>query len=240
MRHLIRADLRRILSKPTFYICPLIVFALFIYGLATDPVEYDVYYEGLEITLPFLYPFLVILPVFTCVYGDELHSGTMMTAIGRGLPRGRVILAKFIDTVLLSLGFYVFFLLLDQITFDRFSIVLTRVQILRVFSAYAASWLQVVGHAAFAAIFVYLTWNASVSLVAVLLSVAFSRMLLNFIQTNTRVPVYDVTFLGQADLVRRQFDAGNMWLQHLLFVLVWYAVFLAVSMLIFSRKELEL
>ena len=46
--------------------------------------------------------------------------------------------------------------------------------------------------------------------------------------------------LDQADQVRRQFDAGNTWLHHVLFVLLWYAVFLALSALFFKRKELEL
>ena len=129
---------------------------------------------------------------------------------------------------------------MDQITFDRFSVVLTKVQILRVFSAYAAAWLQILGFCTFAAIFVYLTWNSSVGLVAGLISIAFSKMILDWLQNRTHLPFYDVTFLGQADMARRQFDAGNMWMHHVFFVLLWYALFLTVSALIFNRKELDL
>lgn len=240
MRTLIRADLRRILAKPGFYICPLILFALFVYGLFKSPVEYDSYYDSLDIQLNYLYPFLVLLPVFTCVYGDELKSGTMITAIGRGLSRKKVIIAKFIDTLVLSLAFCLFFLLMDQITFDRFSVVLTKVQVLRIFSAFAAAWLQILGYCAFAAIFVYLTWNSSVGLVAGLISIAFSKMILNWLQSHTHLPFYDFTLMGQADQARRQFDAGNTWAHHVLFVLLWYAVYLAISALFFDRKELEL
>ncbi len=240
MRRLIRADLRRILSKPGFYICPVILFALFIYGLFTDPIEYDSYYASLDLQLSYVYPFFVLLPVFTCVYGDELRSGTMIPAIGRGLSRTKVILAKFIDTLILSLAFCLFFLLMDQITFDRFSVVLTKVQTLRVFSAYAAAWLQILGFCAFAAIFVYLTWNSSVGLVVGLISISFSKMILDWLQSHTHLPFYDITLMGQADQARRQFDAGNIWVHHLLFVLLWYALFLTVSALIFNRKELEL
>ena len=218
----------------------MILFALFVYGLFTDPVDYDTYYASLDIQLSYVYPFFVLLPVFTCVYGDELRSGTMIPAIGRGLSRTRVILAKFLDTLILSLAFCLFFLLLDQITFDRFSVLLTRVQILRVLSAYAAAWLQILGFCAFAAIFVYLTWNSSVGLVVGLISISFSKMILDWLQSHTHLPFYDVTLMGQADQARRQFDAGNTWLHHLLFVLLWYALFLAVSALIFNRKELEL
>ena len=240
MRRLIRADLRRILAKPGFYICPVILFALFLYGLFREPVDYDSYYASLDIQLFYLYPFFVLLPVFTCVYGDELRSGTMIPAIGRGLSRTKVILAKFLDTLILSLGFYLFFLLTDQITFDRFSVVLTKVQVLRVFSAYAAAWLKNLGYCAFAAVFVYLTWNPSVGLVVGLISISFSKMILDWLQTHTHLPFYDVTLMGQADQARRQFDAGNLWAHHLAFVLLWYAVFLIVSALIFNRKELEL
>ncbi len=240
MRHLIRADLRRILAKPGFYICPVIFFAMFVYGLFREPVEYDSYYASLDLQTAYLNPFFILLPVFTCVYGDELKSGTMIPAIGRGLSRTKVVLAKFIDTLILSLVFCLFFLLLDQLTFDRFSVVLTRVQTLRIFSAYAASWLQIVGFCTFAAIFVYLTWNSSVGLVVMLISITFSKMILDWLQSHTHLPFYDVTFLGQADQVRRQFDAGNIWIHHVLFALLWYALFLAVSALIFNRKELEL
>ncbi len=240
MRRLIRADLRRILAKPGFYICPVILLALFVYGLFADTVDYDSYYASLDIQLSYIYPFLVLLPVFTCVYGDELRSGTMIPAIGRGLSRTKIILAKFLDTLILSLGFYLFFLLMDQITFDRFSVVLTKVQILRVFSAFASAWLKILGYCAFSAIFVYLTWNSSVGLVVGLISISFSKMILDWLQSHTHLPVYDITLMGQADQARRQFDAGNTWVHHLLFVLLWYAVFLAVSALIFKRKELEL
>ena len=240
MRSLIKGDLRRILAKPGFYICPAIVFALFLYGLFTEPVDYDSYSASLDIQLFYLYPFFVLIPVFTCVYADELRSGTMIFAIGRGLSRKKVILAKFIDTLLLSLVFYLLFLLMDLITFDRFSVVLTKMQVLRILSAYAAAWLKLLGYCAFAAVFVYLTWNASVGLVAGLTSISFSKMLLDWLQTHTHLPFYDVTFMGQADRLRSQFDAGNLWAQHLLFVLLWYALLLAVSALVFNRKELEL
>ena len=240
MRKLIRADLRRILSKPGFYICPLIVFLLFIYSLVSSPVEYDSYYAALDIVLPYIYSFLIVLPVFTTVYGDELKSGAMITAIGRGLSRTRVIIAKFVDTAVLSFLFFLFVLALDQITFSHYSVVLTRLQILRVFSYFASTYLQVLGVCAFAAVFVYLTWNPSVGLVAVLITLSFSKPVLNLLQTSTRLPFYDISFLGQADLARRQFDAGNMWIGHFLFVLLYYVVFLSISALVFKRKELEL
>lgn len=228
------------MAKPGFYVCPVILLAFFVYGLFADPVDYDSYYASLDLQLSFIYPFLVLLPVFTCVYGDELKAGTMIPAIGRGLSRTKVILAKFLDTLILSLAFYLFFLLMDQITFDRFSVMLTKMQVLRILSAFAAGWLKTLGYCAFAAIFVYLTWNSSVGLVVGLLSISFSKMILDWLQTHTHLPVYDITLMGQADQARRQFDAGNTWVHHLLFVLLWYAVFLAVSALIFKRKELEL
>lgn len=228
------------MAKPGFYVCPVILFALFVYGLFMEPVEYDSYYSSLDLQLTYVYPFFALLPVFTCVYGDELRSGTMIPAIGRGLSRTKVILAKFLDTLILSLGLCLFFLLMDQITFDYFSVVLTKVQVLRILSAYAAAWLKILGHCAFAAIFVYLTWNSSIGIVAGLLSISFSKMILDWLQSHTHLPFYDITLMGQADQAGRQFDAGNLWAHHLFFVLLWYAVLLAVSALIFNRKELEL
>ena len=40
------------------------------------------------------------LSVLIAVFGDELHSGAMPVAIGRGLSRGKVLLAKYFDCVI--------------------------------------------------------------------------------------------------------------------------------------------
>ena len=77
-------------------------------------------------------------------------------------------------------------------------------------------------------------------MIAGLISIAFSKMILDWLQSHTHLPFYDVTLLGQADQARRQFDAGNPWVHHILFVVLWYAVFLAFSALFFNRKELDL
>ena len=228
------------MAKPGFYICPAILFALFVVGLFGDPVEYDSYFANLVFQLSYINPFFILLPVFTCIYGDELRAGTITLAIGKGLSRTKVILAKFIDMLILSLAFCLFLLLMDQITFERFSVVLTRVQVLRIISAYAASWLKILGFGTFAAIFVYLTWNSSVGIVVGLISIAFSKMILDWLQSHTHLPFYDISLMGQADQVRSQFDAGNIWVHHVLFVLLWYALYLTASALIFNRKELEL
>ena len=101
MNKLIKSDIRRILTKEILYIFTVILWisAIFTKNGKTPGQQIDAM-EGLIDTFGII---LISIPVLLCVYGDEFKAGSMQIAIGRGVSRTKIIFAKFLDCVILSL-----------------------------------------------------------------------------------------------------------------------------------------
>ena len=99
MRLLIRADLRRVLRKPGFYVLIVLTLVLFAFkkpeGIAAE------YFDSTKMTLENIGLPLLCIPIFLAVYGDEFKSGTLQCVIGRGLSRSKVVIAKLLDAAIL-------------------------------------------------------------------------------------------------------------------------------------------
>ncbi len=109
MRRMIRADLARIMRKKGVWVLfaltavyfTLIVLGFrFVYAWAGDSFTYAVC-----LTLP-VPEFFFGLCIFLWIYGDDFASMSMITAIGRGLTKTKVVLAKFLDTLILTILFH--------------------------------------------------------------------------------------------------------------------------------------
>lgn len=104
MNRLVRADLKRIVAKPTLY---LVVIIMVIIVMALDPSDtaaqqmefYRTFFNTIGLTF-------VLIPVYLSVYTDELNSGIMISVIGMGMPRRRVVRSKLTDAFFLLLGTY--------------------------------------------------------------------------------------------------------------------------------------
>lgn len=243
MRRLIRGDIRRILSKLGFYIIP----ALFYLLMYIDPSEsankkydFDLSYTGISMVYKSAFAFVVAIPVFIGVYADELKAGAMQTCIGRGLSRVKILLSKFIDTVILTVFFYIFSYCLEMLIM-RFHLVFpTPQQNLSVIVVFGASCMKCIGALAFAAIFLYITWNPSVGVVVLIISLGCAEPLLQFIQTNTKLPVLDYSYMGVVDQAFANIAAGSNFLLPGLLALAYVVIFIWISIRVFNRKELEL
>ena len=111
MRRLVLTDLRRAQKKKSFFIC-LGVLVLLIITVAIVAVFFPT--EGVEngkgkaftgffSVVTGLFPFLVGIPAFQTVLSDDFKSRTMQTAIGRGISRRRLVLARFYEIIALLL-----------------------------------------------------------------------------------------------------------------------------------------
>ncbi len=111
MRRLIRGDIRRILSKLGFYIIPALFYLLMYIDPSASPgkkYDFDGSYASIVMLYKYAFGVVVGIPVFIGVYADELKAGAMQTCIGRGLSRVKILLSKFIDSVILIVTFYIF------------------------------------------------------------------------------------------------------------------------------------
>ncbi len=243
MRRLIRGDIRRILSKLGFYILP-VLFYLLMYIDPTDSsgkkYEFDVTYMSITMIYKSAFAFIVAIPVFIGVYADELKAGAMQTCIGRGLSRVKVLLSKFIDSVILTVAFYILSYCIEMLMMRYHLIFPTPQQNLSIIVVFGAACLKCIGALAFASIFLYITWNSSVGVIVLIISLACAEPLLRFIQRSTKLPVLDFSYMGIVDQAFANFAAGSNWFLPTVLALAYLVVFIWISIAVFNRKELEL
>ena len=109
MRRLIRADIRRILKKRSVIVLFCIALVFLCLHVVGSCLAYDmdpvVPVKNLmsRIRVPELVIGLVIL---FGVYSDDFRSMTYSSVIGRGLTRSKLVLAKLLDTVILTALMY--------------------------------------------------------------------------------------------------------------------------------------
>lgn len=241
MRRIIRGDIRRVLLKPGFYVLPVIYLVFSLSGLSSGK-EYG--FEDMYTTMVFAYKYIVsyfaILPVFMGIYVDELKSDALVIAIGRGMSRKKIILAKFLDGVILTVLLFAVFFASDLVTFAFYMITPTSLQMTRAALLVVAACVKAIGAMGFASIFVYLSWNASAGIVVEIITVAFAQTALNWIQEHLRIPLLDISLIGQADQACANLAAGKPWFIQSGAVILYLALFIVISIVVFNRKELEL
>ena len=107
MISLMRADLRRILNKRSFQIVLGLTAALALSFVIMDRMNFwngFVFAVNRINSLESTIPLIMGLALFIGVYADEFQSKALQAAIGRGLPRRRLILVKIIDCTVLTAG----------------------------------------------------------------------------------------------------------------------------------------
>ncbi len=240
MRRLIRADIRRILLKIGFYVLPAIYLLISISDTQKGDYGFEDMYQANQFTYKYMISYFAIIPVFMSVYADELRSGAWVVAIGRGMSRRKIVMAKFLDGTILTILLYAFFFALDVVGMARHMITPTALQMERAVLLNVASCLKAISFMGFASVFVYLTWNASVGIIVEIIATAFSEMALGWVQEQFRIPMLDMSFIGQVDQACANFAAGRSCVLQFAVVIVYVAAFILISMALYGRKELEL
>ncbi len=237
MRKLVKADVRRILRKIVIYVFALLMYLiLFIMRNNEDPSDQmDMFRSMVE----FLGNFLVLVPVYLTVYGDEMKAGTMQCLIGRGMARIKVAIGKLIDCAILSglmlLGLVLVFYLKNYIG----DVILTPKQNQIAFIYAAMVWIKLVGYYAIAGIMLFATWSSSLGLITTIL-LLFVRVGLKTLQENTHLGVYDKSFSGLLEDGYNDILIGNFPWQIIVAVVVYIGGALLITYKLFDRKELDL
>ena len=106
MNNYIGADLRRIFRKQSFLwafgaFAGCFVLLVFIYFNPSFTAE--MYVSKMTSFMSF-FPLVVGLPTFLSVYADDFKCRSMQIAIGYGMPRGRIVFAKLLESAVLLLA----------------------------------------------------------------------------------------------------------------------------------------
>ena len=237
MRKLVRADIRRFFAKPGFYILTV----LFILEMVLM-VEGETAAEQIE-QLRYQIRFGIIVfcfLIFHTLYGDEFRTGFMVTAIGRGYSRAKIVISKLIASaiILLTVTLIAYAAALCLNSFAGLGISVRQNLFLLLYMVF--SLLKGIGYIAIAALFLYASWSMAVGIVALVLMSVFGGGILENIQSRFYIPVYDICYDGLLEKSFVIFQAGDFGWQIIPAIAVFVCGTVYINISIFNKKELEL
>ncbi|MCR5304600.1 MAG: hypothetical protein K6E33_08570 [Lachnospiraceae bacterium] len=237
MRHLIRADMVRILKKISFYVLIVLYFVLLIVTKNGDNAEEQLnLMEGRII----LGSRLIIIPIFLAVYGDEFRTGSMQTVIGRGLSRGKVVIAKLMDCGFLMLPVLLLAFVIALIKNENAQVAVTVNQNLNMFLTVFQCFLWAMGYFACGALLLFAMWSVAAGMIALITSALFLNGILELAQSQLHFPFFDLSYEGLINKAFAAFQDGSFGWQIIPALAVYFCGSVYLSIRLFDRKELEL
>lgn len=237
MNRLMKADLKRIIAKPSMYVIVLILvlFILFKDAASTAAGQME-FYKAMfgNIGLIFL-----SIPIFLSVYSDEIKSGIMISMIGMGMERKNIVFSKLKDSFVLYCGTYLILYVAALIknTVSDLPISPKQNAFLLLFCAFSV--IRGLGIMALASLVLFLTMSAAGGMLVLVLAGAIGTGLLKAVQDRFKLPVYDISFMGLLDSSFAEFQAGNFGYT-IIPALVYLAIVVAINIATFDRREMDL
>ncbi|MCR5138480.1 MAG: hypothetical protein K6C12_15535 [Oscillospiraceae bacterium] len=248
MRRLIRADIRRILKKPSVIVLFCIALLFLCFHVIGSYLRYgeDQVVPVKNLMSRMMMPELVIgLVILFGVYSDDFRSMTYACVIGRGLTRSKLVLAKLLDTVILTVLMYGIITLVLRLGLMfvgcRFTPRLSRAFYMTIF----ITIYKTVGYIALSSMILYITNNIPVTTISLLLlyiAVPFSALLFSLNPQVKALHVERLHYAGLADNALSDFLFGSVGMgigKLALGLLVYLGLVLLVTVKLFDKKELE-
>ena len=238
MRKLIRADITRILRKPTFYI--LIVLSLILLAVRPAGKTAALQIDGIKTFIDITPLLFVGIPAFLAIYADELRSGKMIDVLGRGMSRKKILIAKLLDFLIILIMYFAvaYGIMLLMNAFANVGV--TPKQNLNLLLYCVFAMIKIFGFFALASLAVFASWNAAGGMIILILIGTLSSLILKLIQDNLTLPVFDVSYVGLLESSFASFAAGQFGWQIIPALLVYLGGVIIISIVIFNRKEIDL
>ncbi len=183
---------------------------------------------------------MISIPVLLSVYGDELRSGTMQCAIGRGLSRTGIVVGKLIECALLSACSFACLFLFSWFKNFIMDIILTPRQYEMLAVYFLLSWIRLLTCFAIVSMLTLLSWSMVLGILTDLFLIQILEILLKAIQQIAHVAVYDYSFYGLIAGAYASMEVGKTEGQLLASVLIYICGTTMITVLFFNRKELPL
>ena len=237
MNRLVRADLKRIVKRPGLYVVVIIMVLIVLLKGPEDTASAQIeFYKMLfsNIGLTFL-----LIPIFLYVYTDEVKSGIMISVIGMGMPRKRIVKSKLQDSFLLLFGAYMVLYCAALWNNYSMSLVITPRQnmFLLLFCLFCV--IRGIGIMALASLVLFLTMSATGGMLVLVLVGISSSGVLKALQDNIGLPVYDYSYIGLLDASYAGMQAGDLGEAIIPALLYLFAV-IAINIVTFDKKEMDL
>ena len=246
MKDLIIADVTRIFRKPTYRI--VLLFCLgssLIWAIRAKMNVWNGYtfVTGQAGALKIVGVILGIT-IYLSVYADEFSSNSMQCLIGHGISRFRLLLAKFIDCVIVTAAsflIYIFFMMMLGLALGAG----INAYELKYISGLIMVWmLRSLGYATFSMIVLYWTKNIAFATITDAILLFASSTLLTFLNNipvikfyHLNTYIFDGMLTGANSSIQLGQASGWLWI---IFAIVKICVFsIVVSFLLFRKKELD-
>ena len=237
MNRLIKADLKRIIAKPGIYvIVTLMVLFVLIRKPADTAADQLEFYKVIFNDIGLIF---ISIPIFLSVYSEDFKSGIMISIIGMGIERKKVVFSKLQNAAALYAGTYLL-LYIAAVTKN----VISQLPVTPRQNAYFLLFcvfcvIRGVGVMALASLVLFLTFSTSGGILVLILAAASGLGLLGALQDHTSLPIYDFSYIGLLDKAFAEFQNGSFGIT-LIPALLYLAVVIAVNIITFDRKEMDL
>ena len=237
MNRLMKADLKRILAKPGVYVVValMVIFVLLRRPEDTSSDQFG-FYKMLFGNIGLIF---ASIPIFLSVYSDEIKSGIMISVIGMGMDRKKIVSSKLKDSAVLYSGTYLMLFFAAVIKNSISDLAFTPRQTVFLFVFCIFCVLRGIGIMALASLVLFLTMSSSGGMLVLILAAAAGAGLLNALQDYTNLPVYDFCYMGLLDKAFADFQNGSFGIT-LIPAMLYLAVVVAINIGTFSRKEMDL
>ena len=246
MKNLIVADITRIFKKPTYRLVLLVCCALsLIWAIRTKMNVMNGYTfatgQGKALNLV---GHILGIAIYLSVYADEFSSNSMQCLIGHGVSRFRLLLAKFIDCVIVTVVSYAAYYLFTLIMGLVFGAGMNASEFSYITGLTVVWMLKALGYATFAMIVLYWTKNVGVATFVDVFLLVFGGFMLGFFDNIAVLKFYHLqTYFFEGMLINAnasiQMGQADAWFW-MFFAIVRICVFsVIVSFLLFRKKELD-
>jgi len=246
MLRLINGELYRLLHKKSMYIyfCSLAIGYLLISfirssGFNAESIVNDAFY------------FFNVLPavaggfLFSAIYTDDLNAKNLITLVGFGMSKTKIVLAKFVLTALFGAVIFAIVPLLLFVVHAAFGWTATGSAMITVFAVSFKYLLITLGYSALSGIAVYGLQRTTFAMVLYLLF-AFNIIgglitvfLVNMVSADTAYIITSRLMSGITDRILAGITSGGSLLLPVFDYIIYIAIAAAVSVIAFSKKEME-
>lgn len=246
MKDLIIADVTRIFRKPTYRIALLVCLGLSLIWAIRARV--DVWNGYTFVTgqagAMKIAGLILGISIYLSVYADEFSSNSMQCLIGHGISRFRLLLAKFLDCVIVTVTtFFVYFFFTMMLGLALGAGI--NVTELKYISGIIMVWMfRSLGYATFSMIVLYWTKNVALATITDAILLFAAGTLMSFLNSIPVIKFYHLnTYLFEGMLTGADTSiqlgdvSGWLWI---LFAIARICIFsIVVSFLLFRKKELD-
>ena len=247
MKNLIFADVKRILRKPAYWIVLAICLVISFFwtlGAKRDGTVSGLTFASNQGTAINTMNLFIGIAIYVSVYADEFSSNSMQCLIGRGISRKRLLIAKFINCVIItfiSYGVYALFITAMALVTG---VKMNGAEISFLYSSILTNAFLVLGYATISMIILFWSKNvAYATLVDVFLLFAGSNIMSIF----SKIPVIKLLHI-ERHVFSNALECAKVDLLltggTAIFTLLWHvikicAVSLILAYILFRKKELD-